>query len=110
MSTHAKIVNNVIENIVECDADFAATQGLVPLPEGAGVGWTSTDGVTWNAPPIPVTVTNTAALQDAAQIALDNNITYLAISTPTAAQVEAQVAALTRQVDAFIRLGLGNMT
>lgn len=39
--------------------------------------------------------------------ALSNNETYLAIPTPTQAQAIAQVAALTRQINAIIRLYAG---
>ncbi len=54
--------------------------------------------------------TTVAALTDVAQAvaALDANIAYLA-STPTQAQVGAQVKALTRQVDRLIRYTLGQV-
>lgn len=47
---------------------------------------------------------NQAALQQRAQAALTNNVTYLAIPSPTNAQAVTQVSALTRQVDGIIRL------
>jgi hypothetical protein len=49
---------------------------------------------------------NSATLQQRAQIALINNATYLAITNPTTNQAVAQVAALTRQVNALIRVVL----
>lgn len=50
---------------------------------------------------------NLATIQSAAETALTNNTNYLGIASPTAAQAEAQVTALTRQVDGIIRLLLG---
>lgn len=49
---------------------------------------------------------NVQTLQQQAQTALTNNRTYLAIPTPTTAQVTAQVKALTQQHQALIRLAL----
>lgn len=48
-----------------------------------------------------------ATLEQRAAQALETNRTYLALSSPTAAQTAAQVRALTRQVQALIRLNLG---
>ena len=47
---------------------------------------------------------NQQSIQSKAQAALVNNATYLAIPSPTTAQAVAQVAALTREVNAIIRL------
>lgn len=51
--------------------------------------------------------TNADTLRAAASGALDTNRTYLAIATPTNAQVSAQVRALTQQNVRIIRLLLG---
>ena len=48
--------------------------------------------------------TNTQTLLQKATTALQNNQNYLALSTPTNAQAVAQVSALTRQMDALIRV------
>lgn len=48
--------------------------------------------------------TNETTLTDKAKSALTTNATFLAIASPTNAQVSAQVKALTRQVNALIRL------
>jgi hypothetical protein len=48
--------------------------------------------------------TNLADLTAKIPTALANNATYLAIGSPTNAQVAAQVAALTRQIDALGRI------
>ncbi len=41
--------------------------------------------------------------------ALAGNVAYIALATPTNAQIAAQVKALTRQVDAIIRLVAGRL-
>ena len=50
-----------------------------------------------------------AVLLGKASTALDNNATYLAIQSPTAAQVGAQVRALTRQIDVLIRVAANKL-
>lgn len=53
-----------------------------------------------------ITADNAAALWSKAQAALTNNQTFLAITSPTNAQIATQVKALTRQVNALIRMRL----
>ncbi len=53
---------------------------------------------------------NLATLQAQAVQAIADNITYIAIASPSNAQVAAQVKALTRQVDAIIRVVLGQVS
>jgi hypothetical protein len=48
--------------------------------------------------------TNAQTLQQNTITALASNATYLALATPTTAQNTAQIKALTRQIDALIRL------
>lgn len=56
------------------------------------------------------TQANQATIQAKALAALAANATYLAIATPTQAQAVAQVGALTQQLDAVIRLILGQFS
>ena len=51
--------------------------------------------------------TNNTTLRDQARTALDTNTTFLAVASPTNAQVVAQVKALTRQCNGLIRLTIG---
>lgn len=53
---------------------------------------------------IPQDEANAQTLRDKAAQALTVNATYLARQSPTAAQTTAQVQALTRQLNAVIRL------
>jgi hypothetical protein len=52
---------------------------------------------------------NEATLRSRAQQAITNNTTYLGVTTPSNAQVVAQVAALTKQNAALIRLVIGQL-
>lgn len=59
--------------------------------------------------PEPQTHKNAATLRTQAANAIDANKTFLAISAPSNAQVLAQTKALTRQVNAVIRLVIGSL-
>lgn len=90
----------------------------VTLPDGR-IQTTSTDDTTgevlWTsiAPPAgspeATANANRITLTNQGLTALSNNATYLAIASPTTAQAVAQVAALTRQVDALIRIVLNQL-
>jgi hypothetical protein len=53
--------------------------------------------------------TNAASIRDLAAAALAANRTFIALPTPTNTQVVAQTKALTRQMNALIRLALGRL-
>lgn len=59
--------------------------------------------------PLDNAAANAVSVRQAAAGALDANRSFLAVATPTAAQVAAQVKALTRQNNALIRLVLGQL-
>lgn len=59
--------------------------------------------------PIPDDVANERTLRAAAATALQGNRGFLALTSPTNAQVLAQVKALTRQNQGIIRLLLGQL-
>lgn len=84
--TYAEITAGVCTNVCVCeDPAFAAAQGWVELPAGAGVGW-SYDGTTWSAPPPP-------AIQPTAQQQAQAQVAQLAASVPdqiAQAQADAQ--------------------
>jgi hypothetical protein len=44
MASYAIIENGLVVNAAEAEADYAAEQGWVQLPEGAGIGWSYVDG------------------------------------------------------------------
>ncbi len=58
---------------------------------------------------LAIVMANQSTLQQRAQAALAANATYLALATPTAAQVGAQVAVLTKECSALIRLLLNKL-
>lgn len=53
--------------------------------------------------------TNRQTIEDQAEAALDTNATFLDLTSPTNAQILAQVKALTRQNQGIIRLVLGRL-
>jgi hypothetical protein len=59
------------------------------------------------ATPEGAAAVNGKTLRDRATTALTGNATYLALASPTTAQNTAQIRALTRQMDALIRLTVG---
>jgi hypothetical protein len=54
-------------------------------------------------------VSNAATIRTQAANALAANRTFIALTAPTNAQVVAQTKALSRQMNALIRLALGNL-
>jgi hypothetical protein len=88
-----------------------STQNAALLASGGGTWDTATRGVIptpgWIDPAIADA--NGATIRDRADAALDGNATYLAIATPTNAQVVAQVRSITNQLNGLIRLQLGDL-
>jgi hypothetical protein len=66
-------------------------------------------GATACIKPTDPTITNRDDLTTKATSALTANATYLAITSPSNAQVSAQVTKLTRQMDGVIRLLLNQL-
>lgn len=60
-----------------------------------------------NVDPAAQSVANWVALYPKGQQAITNNQAFLAVTAPSQAQAVAQVEALTRQIDAVIRVLLG---
>ena len=83
---------NPTNNVYAVDATAAS-----PQPQA---GWTY-DGTAFAYPPA---LQNHDQLMSKATAAMTNNQTFLALSAPTTAQAVSQVQALTRQVNALIRL------
>lgn len=50
VNKYAVVENDTITNVAIAEPDFAAAQGWIELPAGAGIGWSLVDGV-WTAPP-----------------------------------------------------------
>ena len=73
----------------------AVSLGLVPPADATAAAQTQ--------------ATNRAALVAKATTALDANATYLARTAPTTAQNTAQIKALTRQVNALIKLTVNDL-
>lgn len=71
--TYAIIEAGTVVNVVLATPEYAAEQGWVELPDGAGIGWTY-DGETFHAPPPPVRDPETvkAEIVAATQIRLDD--------------------------------------
>jgi hypothetical protein len=80
-NNYAVIENGKVINIVVSDADFAAQQGWVLLPEGAGIDWDYVDEEFIDTRPIPEPAAPTPA--------------------PTKEQLLAQLQALSDQINAL---------
>ena len=112
MAAYAQIVNDVIVNAIEADADFATAQNLTPMPDGAGIGWTLTNG-TWTAPaPPPPTAQQSAqtnlqqlATTASAQLAQAQADAAMFASTPVGSTLtQAHIDALGRFANGFASL------
>jgi hypothetical protein len=53
MPKFAIIENEKIVNVVVAEFEYAATQGWVALPDGAGIGWDYTNGQFVDNRPVP---------------------------------------------------------
>lgn len=78
--------------------------GMVRYFNAQGLEITAAQARAAAAGPEATAETNRRALLAKAQNALTANATYLAINSPTTAQNTAQIKALTRQMNALIRL------
>ena len=56
MPNYAVIQNNLVINAVVSDSDYAATQDWVLLPDGAGIGWSYSNGTFVDNRPKPDTI------------------------------------------------------
>ena len=80
MPNFAIIENGKVVNTVVAEAEHAAEQGWVALPDGAGIDWDYTNGQFIDNRPVPEVVTPPA---------------------PTKEELMAQLAALSAQIQAL---------
>ena len=80
MPNFAIIKNGKVVNIVVAEEEYAAEQGWIALPDGAGVDWDYTNGQFIDNRPVPEIVAPPA---------------------PTKEQLMAQLAALSAQIQAL---------
>lgn len=80
MSNYAIIENGKVVNLVVAEADYAATQGWVACPDGAGIGWDYINGQFVDNRPAPEVVATPA---------------------PTKEELLAQLQALQAQINAL---------
>lgn len=84
--------------------------GVPPSLRQSGIAPDTRGAVTIPDPPPDPTTANGQALRDRLRNLLDGNKTYLARTTPTAAQQTAQIERLTREVSALMRLVLADLS
>lgn len=82
MKDYAVIENATVVNVVVADAELAAKNGWVELPEGSGIGWSYVDGQFADNRPAPPTPEPAPA--------------------PTKEQLLAQLQALQAQINALV--------
>lgn len=102
-------------NLAQLSAEMGG-KNLSGKVEGATTAVTSFDSTTQAALQAAVDAhvavderANRTTIEQQAATALANNKSFLAIASPTTAQITAQVKALTRQNNALIRLALGRL-
>lgn len=109
--------NNIVQNVVTWDGltQWAPPPGMTAVAVADGVAvdvgytFTAPSTFTFGQTATQVAGTNRATLLQQGIAALASNITYLNIVSPTTAQAIAQVAALTKQVDALMRLAANQL-
>lgn len=110
----AALVNaeTVVVNIIklEPDSDYTPDSNLTIVPATVACEINGTyDGTNFHPAPIAVPSaeeTNHRTLEQQAATAMETNRTFIALAPPTAAQVTAQVKALSRQNNGLIRIML----
>jgi hypothetical protein len=80
MANFAIIENGKVVNAVVAEADYAAEQGWIALPDGAGIDWDYVDGQFIDNRPVPEMITPPA---------------------PTKEELLAQLNALSAQIQAL---------
>jgi hypothetical protein len=86
------------------------SDNTVTLPDGTTIETITYDDGSSSVTTVPgpgSPAANQATVQQGAQNALAANRTYLAIGSPTNAQVVAQLRSVTQQMQGLIRLALG---
>lgn len=108
MARYVLVSTNTADKVIKdgpCEVNPAAVPAAPSGRQWAAEATALSGG--WSYPAVVLTVeeTNAASLRDRAAQALAANAAFLALASPTNAQVLAQVQRLTKECSALIRLG-----